>query len=198
MRVHLQSHSHVSLQRLFLAFPLTIAPTQGRSVIRRRGYERLLVPGQEVTIEPFEAVDMHLDGSGAQPSSCTFEIRRGVPGAPQDGLHHRISRRVFLQPQYAWSASFIAERLDMPAAQLRRLLFSQGTALTDLCRTQRLMRLLFEAMTGDVAMADLKRFVGWPAAGDVESAFYDRFGVSLQMARRLASHPSRALRRSIA
>ena len=56
MRVHLQSHSHVSLQRLFLAFPLTIAPTQGRSVIRRRGYERLLVPGQEVTIEPFEAM----------------------------------------------------------------------------------------------------------------------------------------------
>ncbi|WER49085.1 AraC family transcriptional regulator [Cupriavidus sp. WKF15] len=198
MRVHLQSHSHVSLQRLFLAFPLTVAPTQGRSVIRRRGHERLLVPGQAVTIEPFEAIDMHLDGSCAQPSACTVEIRHGMPGTAQDGLHHRISRRVFLQPQYAWSAGFIAERLDMPAAQLRRLLFSQGTALTDLCRTQRLMRLLFEAMSADVAMGDLKRFVGWPPAGDVESAFYDRFGVSMQTARRLASQPARELRRSIA
>ncbi|MFC4521030.1 AraC family transcriptional regulator [Cupriavidus pinatubonensis] len=198
MRVHLQSYSHVSLHRLFLAFPLTIVPTHGRSVVRRRGHERLLVPGHDVTIEPFETIDMHLDGSSGQPSSCTFEIRRGMPGTPQDALHQRISRRVFLQPQYEWSAGFIAERIDMPATQLRRLLFSQGTALTDLCRTQRLMRLLFEAMAGDVAMADLKRFVGWPPNGDVESAFYDRFGVSVQTARRLASHRVPGLRRSIA
>ncbi len=198
MRAHLQSHSHISLHRLFLAFPLTVAPTKGRSVIRRRGYERLLVPGQQVTIEPFEAVDIYLDGSSAQPSACTFDIPRGAPGAPGDALHHRISRRVFLQPQYAWSAGLIAQRLDMPASQLRRLLFSQGTALTDLCRTQRLMRLLFEAMAGDVAMNDLQRFVGWPPNGDVASAFYDRFGLSMQTVRRLASRQALELRRSIA
>lgn len=86
----------------------------------------------------------------------------------------------------------------MPASQLRRLLFSQGTALTELCRTQRLMRLLFEAMAGDVAMNDLQRFVGWPPNSDAESAFYDRFGVSMRTVRRLASHQGTELRRSIA
>jgi len=187
MRVHLQSNQHVSLQRLFLAFPLSVVPTQGRTVISRRGYERLLPAGQQVTVAPFEAIGLHLDGSSLQPSSCTFEIGCSLPTASGESLHHRISKRVFQQPQYAWSAAFIAARLDMSTAQLRRMLFSQGTALTDLCRTQRLMRVLAEVMAGDVAMADLKQLVGWPLNSDIESAFYDRFGLSMQSARRLAS-----------
>lgn len=198
MRVHLQSHMHVSLQRLLLAFPLTVAVTHGRLVIRRRGYERLLSPGQEAAIAPFEAIDLHLDGSSVQPAACSLEIQGMVPAAVQASLHHRICKRVFLQPQYAWSAAFIAERLDMSTAQVRRTLFSQGTALTDLCRTQRLMRVLFEAMAGDVAMSNLGRFAGWPANSDLDSAFYDRFGLTMDAARRLALHRSPEQRRSVA
>lgn len=198
MRVHLHSHLHVSLHRLLLAFPLSIAATRGRLVIRRRGYERSLVPGQAVTIDPFEAIDLHLDGSSVQPSACTLEIQGMVPAAPQSSLHHRICKRVFLQPQHAWSAAFIAERLDMSTAQLRRMLFSQGTAVTDLCRTQRLMRVLFEAMSGDVAISNLGRFAGWPANSDLASAFYDRFGLTMDAARRLAIHRSPERRRSVA
>ena len=44
MHVHLQSHMHVSLQQLLLAFPLSVSAAHGRLVLRRRGYERLLLP----------------------------------------------------------------------------------------------------------------------------------------------------------
>ncbi|QEZ43078.1 AraC family transcriptional regulator [Cupriavidus oxalaticus] len=198
MRVHLQSPMHISLQRLLLAFPLSVAATQGRVAIRRRGYERVLLPGQEIAVAPFEAVDLHLDGSGAQPALCDLELHGVMPAAAQAALHHRICKRVFLQPQYAWSAAFIAERLDMSTAQVRRTLFAQGTALTDLCRTQRLMRVLFEAMSGQVATAGLARFAGWPANSDLDCAFYDRFGLSIDAARRLALHRAPERHRSVA
>lgn len=198
MRVHLQSHMHIGLHRLLPAFPLSVAATQGRSVIRRRGYERLLLPGQEVAIEPFDAIDLHLDGSGMRPSACLLEIQDMVPAAPHACLHHRIGKRVFLQPQYAWSAAFIAERLNLSTAQVRRTLFAQGTALTDLCRTQRLMRVLFGAMAGDIAVSALGRLAGWPATSDLDAAFYDRFGLSIDAARRLASRRARDLRLSVA
>ncbi|WP_111517193.1 AraC family transcriptional regulator [Cupriavidus phytorum] len=198
MQVHLQSSMHASLQQLWLAFPLSVGAERGRVVVRRRGYERVLLAGQQAIIEPFEAFALRLDGSSAQPAACTLEMRGLAPAHPSECLHHRIAKRVFLQPQYAWSAAFIAERLGMSAAQLRRALFAQGTALTDLCRTQRLMRLLFDVMAGDAPPGEARRRVGWPANSDVDSAFYDRFGVSLEAARRLAGAPAMPRQRSVA
>lgn len=153
MRVRLQSHMHISLHRLLPAFPLSIVGAHGRLVIVRRGYERLLLPGQKITNDPFDAMDLYLDGSNVQPAACTLEIDAMAPAALPAALHHRICKRVFLQPHVAWSAAFIAERLDISTAQLRRILFSQGMALTDLCRTQRLMRVLFEATGGQCSHA---------------------------------------------
>ncbi|AMR81049.1 AraC family transcriptional regulator [Cupriavidus nantongensis] len=198
MHVHLQSSMHASLQQLWLAFPLSVGAERGRVVVRRRGYERVLLAGQQAVIDPFEVFALRLDGSSAQPAACTLEMRGLAPAHPSECLHHRIAKRVFLQPQYAWNAAFIAERLGMSAAQLRRALFAQGTALTDLCRTQRLMRLLFDVMAGDAALADARRRVGWPANGDLDSAFYDRFGVSLEAARRLAGAHAMPRQRSVA
>nr|WP_240990296.1 AraC family transcriptional regulator [Cupriavidus taiwanensis] len=189
---------HASLQQLLLAFPLSVGVGRGRVVVRRRGYERVLLAGQQALIEPFEAFALRLDGSSAQPAACTLEMRGLTPAQASECLHHRIAKRVFLQPQYAWNAAFIAERLGMSAAQLRRALFAQGTALTDLCRTQRLMRLLFDVMAGDAALGEARRRVGWPANSDVDSAFYDRFGVSLEAARRLAGGYPLPRQRSVA
>lgn len=186
MRVHLQAPLHTSLQHLLPAFPLTVALVQGRAVVRRRGFERVLAPGQAVTMAPFELVDLHLDGSHAQPACCMVEIRDEATSASGESLHRRLTQRVFLEPHRPWSAALIAERLDMTTAQVRRLLFSQGTALTDVCRTQRLMRVLFDAMAGDLDAAEIRRRTGWPAGGDLEAAFHDRFGLTLQAARRLA------------
>ncbi|WP_316153744.1 AraC family transcriptional regulator [Cupriavidus sp. BIC8F] len=198
MHVHLQSHMHVSLQQLLLAFPLSVSAAHGRLVLRRRGYERLLLPGQQLTIEPFETFALHLDGSSTQPAACTLEIQRMIPAAQQECLHHRICKRVFLQPHYAWNAAFIAERLGMSTAQLRRMLFSQGTALTELCRTQRLMRLLFEVMAGDAGIGEARRRIGWPASSDLDCAFYDRFGLSMEAASRLAVARAAQRQRSVA
>ncbi|SPA51665.1 AraC family transcriptional regulator [Cupriavidus taiwanensis] len=189
---------HASLQQLLLAFPLSVEAGRGRVVVRRRGYERVLLAGQQAIIEPFEAFALRLDGSSAQPAACTLEMRGLSPAQPSECLHHRLAKRVFLQPQYAWNAAFIAERLGMSAAQLRRALFAQGTALTDLCRTQRLMRLLFDVMADDAAPGEARRRVGWPANSDVDSAFYDRFGVSLEAARRLSRGRELPRQRSVA
>ncbi|WP_427308633.1 AraC family transcriptional regulator [Cupriavidus sp. H39] len=189
---------HVSLQRLLPAFPLSVAGIQGRQIVKRRGYERLLTPGQEITIEPFDSIDLSLDGTPAQPSACVLLIHAAGTVALSTSLHQRICERVFLQPQNAWSAAFIAGRWKMSTAQLRRMLFSQGTALTDLCRTQRLMRALFWAMASDIALCDLARLAGWPPNGDLRSAFYDRFGLTIEAARRLANHQSPERRQSAA
>lgn len=189
---------HASLQQLLLAFPLSVGAERGRVVVKRRGYERVLLAGQQAVLDPFEAFALRLDGSSAQPAACTLEMRGLTPAQPSECLHHRIAKRVFLQPQYAWDAAFIAERLGMSAAQLRRALFAQGTALTDLCRTQRLMRLLFDVMAGDAALADARRRIGWPGNGDLDGAFYDRFGVSLEAARRLAGGNAMPRQRSVA
>lgn len=187
MRVQLQAASHVQLSCLLPAFPLVIAATRGKTLVRRRGFERLVVPGRPVVVPPFEAVDLHLDGGAVQPACCSLEIQLRPAGAPSVSLHHRLSQRVFVQPQHTWSAASIADLLCASPTQVRRTLFSEGAALTELCRTQRLMRALFEVMHDGVGAEELKRRIGWPPRSDLEAAFYDWVGLSLHTFRRLGS-----------
>lgn len=198
MHVHLQCDFQVRLHRLLPAFPWVIVPTSGRAVIRRRGFDRVLAPGQQLIVEPFEPIELLLDGKYRQPSACTFEVQCDMHGdLGESALFRAIGQRVFLQPQHAWDASYLSKLLDMPALEIRRKLFTQGYALTDIRRTQRLMRALFEVQQRGNRTADLKRCVGWPAHGDLESAFHDRFGISVSTAGRLsgtsASSPLDAL-----
>ncbi|MGO4330368.1 hypothetical protein AB4Z48_35165 [Cupriavidus sp. 2TAF22] len=58
-------------------------------------------------------------------------------------------------------------------------------AFTQICRTQRLMRALFESMQFNLSIAELKDRIGWAGPHDLESSFYDWFGVSLQTVSRL-------------
>ncbi|AOY95058.1 hypothetical protein BKK79_24880 [Cupriavidus sp. USMAA2-4] len=188
MHAHLHACQHLSLRHLLPAFPLSVAALQGRVILRRRGFERALAPGQQVLLDAFEPVELGLDGSSEQPSSCALALHVARPPAVDGALHRQLSRRIFLQPQHAWNASDIARLLDIPPPQLRRMLFSEGTALTELCRTQRLMRALFETLAGHAA-AQVKRAAGWPPQGDLASAFYDRFGIAMHAARSLAGAP---------
>lgn len=191
MHVHLQCDFQVRFHRLLPVFPWLIVPTGGKAFIRRRGFERVLVPGQTLTVEPFEPVELLLDGSYAQPAACTFEVQCDADGTgDESALHRAISQRVFLDPQHAWDAGYLSRLLDMPALEIRRKLFSQGYALTDIRRTQRLMRALFEVQVRGSRTEDLRRCIGWPEHGDLESAFHDRFGVSLLTARRLSGPPT--------
>lgn len=193
MHVHLQCHFPVWLHRLLPAFPWVVMPTSGRAVIRLRGFERLLVPGRQLILKPFEPVEVLLDGNYVQPSACTFEVQSdGLSDLREDALYQDISQRVFLQPQHPWDASHLSELLDMPALKVQRKLFSQGCALTDICRTQRLMRALFEVKQGGNGADALKRRIGWSAHSDLDSVFHDRLGVSLTTARHLSASPSRS------
>lgn len=187
MHAHLQCDFQVRLLRLVPAFPWRIVPTSGKVLIRRRGFERALVAGQQLTVEPFELIELLLDGSYAQPSACTLEVQCDRDGEYSgNALHRAISQRVFLHPQHAWDAGYLSRLLDMPALEIRRKLFSQGYALTDIRRTQRLMRALFEVQEHGSRTEALRRCTGWPEHGDLESAFHDRFGISLLTARRLS------------
>ncbi|MCO5397419.1 AraC family transcriptional regulator [Ralstonia soli] len=189
----MQSHFPIRLHRLLPAFPWLVTQTSGRTVIRRRGFERLLVPGQQLILQPFEAVEVLLDGDYAQASVCTFEVQSdGLVDLQEASLYQGISQRVFLQPQHTWDASHVSELLDVPALKVRAKLFSQGYALTDICRTQRLMRALFELTHGGSSAAGLKPRIGWPMHGDLETAFHDRLGVSLTAARHLSTSVSRS------
>lgn len=187
MHVHLQCDFQVRLHRLLPVFPWVIVSTSGRSVVRRRGFDRVLAPGQQLVVAPFEPIELLLDGKYRQPSACTVEVQSDMSdGVGERALYRAIAQRVFLQPQQAWDASYLSRLLDMPALEIRRKLFTQGYALTDIRRTQRLMRALFEVIQRGNRAGDLKRCVGWPVHGDLESAFHDRFGLSLPTAERLS------------
>ncbi|BDB27417.1 AraC family transcriptional regulator [Cupriavidus sp. P-10] len=197
MRIELQAFSHMHVSRLLPAFPLVIAAAQGKTLVRRRGFERVVVPGQPLVVAPFETVDLYLDGGAMQPACCSLQMRLRPGGAPGASLHHRLSRRVFMQPQHTWSAAFIAGLLRASPTQVRRTLFSEGAALTELCRTQRLMRALFEVLHDNPGAEELKRRIGWSPRSDLEAAFYDWFGLSLHAlarsgARRPAADATRA------
>lgn len=189
MHARLQCHFPVWMHRLLPAFAWVVTQTSGTTVIRRRGFERLLVPGQQLTLEPLEPVDVLLDGNHMQPAACTIEVLcDALEDLREATLYQGIAQRVFLQPQLMWDASHVSERLNMPALKVRSKLFSQGYALTDICRTQRLMRVLFEVAQGGHAVDALKRRVGWPMHGDLDTAFHDRLGVSLTTARHLGAN----------
>lgn len=187
MRVQLQAASPVHLFRLQPAFPLVITATRGRTLVRRRGFERVVVPGNPLVIASFEAIDMCLDGGPIQPACCSLELQLQPGSTAGMSLHHRLSRRVFVEPQHAWSAAFIADLLRGSPAQVRRTLFSEGAALTELCRTQRLMRALFEVLADGAGSAELRRRIGWSPHNDLEAAFYDWFGLSLHAIGRLGT-----------
>ncbi len=187
MHLHLLAPLHISLRRLVPAFTLSVRATQGRTIVCLRGYERLLAPGQSATVPAFEGVALHLLGNSTQAASCLVELYTEPISALGKSLHHHLSRCVFLEPHHTWNATFVAERFGISPARTRRILFSQGTALTDLCRTQRLMRTLFDILTDEMPLGELKRRGGWPTGYDLEAAFHDRFGLTTQAALRLAS-----------
>ncbi len=199
MQVHIRCRSRVTLHRLVPAFPMSITASGGDQRLSRRGYERPLRDGQPVRIPAFESVDLQLTGSLFSPSRCTLELSQApalgygpfsdVRNEDVDGkilyLRELISGSVFQQPQEDWNAAKMAGALQTSPSRIRSRLFMQGVAFTQLCRTQRLMRALFESFRFDLSVSDLKARVGWSENHDLEASFHEWFGVSLQTISRL-------------
>lgn len=182
MRLSIDSPSHLRLARLVPAFPVTVTATRGRAVLRRDGFDRTLLPGLPCSVEPFQGFELLVAGSMAQPAACRIDIAPASGPADYRLLHRALSRRIFMQPGLPWSAAFAAGLLGESPDRIRRALFAEGAAFGDLCRTQRLMRLLFDlphVRPGHASLAVLKHRVGWPAGHDLEASFHDRFGTTL-------------------
>lgn len=183
MQVQIRCRARISLRRLVPAFPMRITPSRGQHTLTVRGFSRPLREGQAVSIPAFASVDLHLAGSLFSPAECHLELVNTPPDAPH--LRDLISGVVFHNPQQAWSASVMASTLHTTPGKIRSTLFTQGAAFTQICRTQRLMRALFESIQGNLSVTDLKARVGWADSRDLEASFYDWFGVSLQTVSRL-------------
>jgi hypothetical protein len=155
--------------------------------------------GLAIDIPAFESIDLQLDGGVFSASGCYLELADGAlneialgPSHPRVGapswapvLRDMISGTVFHNPRRDWNAHTLAHALSTTPERIRSALFTQGTAFTHVCRTQRLTRALFESMQFKLSVSDLRDRVGWGRKGDMELSFYDWFGVSLQTVSRL-------------
>ncbi|WP_235844785.1 hypothetical protein [Cupriavidus agavae] len=190
MQVHIRCRTTVSLQRLVPAFPMTVTAAAGELTLTRRGFTRVLQGGQRIHVPAFEQVDLLLAGGLFRPAGCVLSL--GDEAAASAGmdtglqqLRAVISGTIFQNPQESWNAHLVAQMLQTTPGRVRTALFAQGVAFTQLCRTQRLMRALFDAFLLDVSVADLKKRVGWADDKDLEAPFHDWFGVSLDTVARL-------------
>ncbi|WP_354685506.1 hypothetical protein [Cupriavidus necator] len=200
MQVQIRCRSRVSLHRLIPAFPMRITSSRGQNTLAARGFARTLREGQTVSVPAFACIDLHLTGGVFSPCVCDLEldddtvdvrdassvVKLGAGTAPRvEYLRDLISGTVFHHPQQEWNARVMAQALQTTPDRIRTALFRQGAAFTQICRTQRLMRALFESIQSNLSVADLKARVGWTDSGDLEASFYDWFGVSLQTVSRL-------------
>lgn len=183
MHARFRSTAHISLSRIIPAFPLLILAEHGRSHVRTHGFERVLLPGHRTALPPFKSLELHLDGTARFPATCSLIVL--TRSRSDSSLRELIAQQVFVEPRLSTIQRF-ADTLMMSPSEIRRTLFSEGAAMTELCRTQRLMRALFEVAKGSVINSEFKSTIGWPVQGDLESAFHDWFGISLSSARRMA------------
>lgn len=187
MKVHLRTYSHTALRRLIPASPLEIVCTEGRMVVKHRGFDRNLVSGATFVARAFEPVDLLLTGFGGQATGCTLEMPSFPPHSEEGPLGQRLARHVFADPTSTWSAATFSALTGISALRIRRKLFAEGVAFTEVCRNQRLMRLLFAVLCEAGSARSLVNRVGWPAASDVEIHFFDRFGMTMDSVRELTS-----------
>lgn len=185
MHVQLQCRTPLLLQRLIPAFPVTLIALNTGHSIRQRGYRRSLPVGHPVRVPAFEPFDLQLTGDTFSATGCAIELNEeettSLPlSAQEKALPVLVSRLIFREPDTPWNAKSTATSLGMEPERLRALLFARGAALSQLCRTQRLMRALFESAQTEMPVGHLKRRIGWPETGDLETTFYEWFGVSLQ------------------
>ncbi|MBY4708102.1 hypothetical protein K6V18_23990 [Ralstonia insidiosa] len=196
MHIRFQCRSAVQLQRFVPAFPITITAQQTGHSIRRRGYHWRLAAGRAVSIPELESFDLLLSGDLLQTAGCTIELEDDAAAAAPSAdtlaaiaqtpaLPLLLSRLVFLQPEAPWNLHSMGCAVGIKPDRLRQLLFARGAALGQICKTQRLMRALFESMQTNIPVARLKRRIGWAESGDLEATFHDWFGVSLQTVARM-------------
>jgi hypothetical protein len=85
----------------------------------------------------------------------------------------RIARAVFASPDAIWSRAHAAAAMGLSVRELSARLLRENGALTDIVMEQRLMRVLLERAHGEGGLS-----AGFSSRDRLQSAFYDRFGMS--------------------
>lgn len=119
---------------------------------------------------------------GSRATECTLEMTFPSPISEGGSLGEGLARHVFSDPANAWSAATFSALTGITPLRIRRKLFAEGVAFTEVCRNQRLMRLLFSVLSDVGPSRALVRRTGWPEASDVEAHFYDKFGLTIDSA----------------
>lgn len=76
MRLSIESVLHLRVARLAPAFPVTVTATRGTAVLRRGGFDRMLVPRLPCRVEAFQGFDLLMAGSIAQPAGAGSTSRQ--------------------------------------------------------------------------------------------------------------------------
>ncbi len=91
----------------------------------------------------------------------------------------RVARAVFAEPGAPWSRPHAAGALKMSAQWLSAQMLREGSALMEIVREQRLMRVLVDMACNDRVGMQSGPTYGFCSLEQLQSAFFDRFGISL-------------------
>lgn len=90
-----------------------------------------------------------------------------------------VARAVFAEPGAPWSRPHAASVLKMSVQSLSAQMLREGTALMEIVREQRLMRVLVDMAGNDRAGIHAGPTYGFCSREQLQSAFFDHFGLSL-------------------
>jgi AraC-like DNA-binding protein len=114
----------------------------------------------------------------------TVQARNGsvcriVPvDATAAGIAQRLALEVFERPEAEWNRVQAARALNVDPHELSVKLFREGCALTEIVRTQRLMRAFVEIAAGRESLLSAMDYAGLGSAARLRASFRERFGFS--------------------
>ncbi|EHP42064.1 hypothetical protein OR16_16602 [Cupriavidus basilensis OR16] len=153
---------------------------EGASVIDLRGGKELHLVVQDEAHQP----PPHAEHTGRMAMPAPWQSHIAGPSTLQ------LARAVFQDPGAPWSVRYAADALNLPAREFCRHLFREGSALTDIVREQRLMRVLLKLAGGRFSSREIALGHGFASFERLDAAFSDRFGCSAERVARLAWHAS--------
>jgi hypothetical protein len=112
--------------------------------------------------------------TGARQALC-----RIVPAdATAASIAQRLALEVFERPEAEWNRVQAARAVDVDPHELSGKLFREGYALTEIVRTQRLMRAFVEIGVGRMSALSSMNYAGFGSAARLRASFQERFGFS--------------------
>ncbi len=182
------------LSNLRLPFAVEIHCWRGRCQVSEHCRSKPLIRGECIRMPEYrqfcleflpwtptsESNAVHLSISDVIPKSASGQADVDGWSCDTDGhIKLRVARAVFADPDAAWSRNHAAGVLKIPVRSLSSKMLQEGAALMEIVREQRLMRALVDMIHNERARMHEKSSYGFCSLEQLQSEFYDRFGISL-------------------